>query len=48
MQCEWCYRGSWIFGNAVDVSAEDMTRAGVDITSTDKPERLEEFEQHIR
>lgn len=48
MQCEWCYRGSWIFGNAVDVPAEDMTRAGVDITTSDKPERLEEFEQHIR
>lgn len=29
---EWIYRGSWLGGVAVDVVAEDMTRAGAEIT----------------
>lgn len=31
VQLEWIHRGSWIGGVAVDVVADDMTRAGVDI-----------------
>lgn len=30
---EWIHRGSWLGGVAVDVVADDMTRAGVDFTS---------------
>ena len=34
---EWAHRGSWIAGQAVDVVAEDMTRAGVEIIGELKP-----------
>lgn len=37
---EWMYRGSWIIGKAVDVVAEDMTRAGVDIASVMPPNEI--------
>lgn len=40
-QLEWMYRGSWIVGQAVDCVAEDMTRAGIDITSAIRPEDVE-------
>lgn len=33
---EAAYRGSWIVGKVVDCRAEDMTRAGVDITTSAK------------
>lgn len=36
-ELEWMYRGSWLVGNAVDVVADDMTRAGIDINSTMDP-----------
>lgn len=41
IQMEAAYRGSWIVGQAVDTVAEDMTRAGVVITSGQKPEEIE-------
>lgn len=34
---EWMYRGSWLVGAAVDCVADDMTRAGIEITSSLKP-----------
>ncbi|MET3409477.1 DUF1073 domain-containing protein [Methylobacterium sp. 1030] len=37
MLLDFMYRGSWIVGKVVDVVAEDMTRAGVKITSTLDP-----------
>ncbi|MBB3808767.1 DUF1073 domain-containing protein [Pseudochelatococcus contaminans] len=40
-QLEWMYRGSWIVGQAVDCVAEDMTRAGIDITSSISPEDID-------
>lgn len=40
-QLEWMYRGSWLVGQAVDCVAEDMTRAGIDITSDVPPDELE-------
>lgn len=40
---EWAYRGSWIVGAAVDVIADDMTRAGVQMNSETEPEELEEL-----
>lgn len=33
---EAAYRGSWIVGVMIDCIAQDMTKAGVDITTTDK------------
>lgn len=35
---EWIHRGSWIGGMAVDVMADDMTRAGVEPISDVKPD----------
>lgn len=32
---EAAYRGSWIVGNIVDAWADDMTRAGIDITTSE-------------
>ncbi|MHB8533374.1 MAG: anti-CBASS protein Acb1 family protein [Solirubrobacteraceae bacterium] len=34
---EWIYRGTWIGGVAVDLRAEDMTRAGIEINTTMPP-----------
>ncbi|PPE78293.1 hypothetical protein C3941_19725 [Kaistia algarum] len=39
-QLEWMYRGSWLIGNAVDCVAEDMTRAGIDISSAIEPDQI--------
>ncbi len=36
-QLEAMYRSSWLVGQAVDVMAEDMTRAGIDIVSALEP-----------
>ena len=41
---EWIYRGSWIGGTAVNVVAEDMTRAGVSFKGEVKPEDAETLE----
>lgn len=37
------YRGSWIAGAAVDYVAEDMIKAGIDITSKIDPELIKEI-----
>ncbi len=42
---EWIHRGSWLGGVAVDVVADDMTREGVDIVSTLKPDKIEKIEK---
>lgn len=41
---EWMYRGSWITGLAVDLVADDMTRAGIEVKSKMRPEDLERME----
>lgn len=38
MQLEAAYRGSWIVGQVIDTVAEDMTRAGVEITTNEGAE----------
>lgn len=43
LQLEWVYRGSWIAGKAIDATAEDMTREGVEFHSDDGPDKLQEF-----
>jgi uncharacterized protein len=40
---EWIHRGSWIGGIAVDLVADDMTRAGIDINSTIDPKGIEKI-----
>jgi phage-related protein (TIGR01555 family) len=45
IQIEWMYRGSWLVGKAVDVVAEDMTRAGIDISGTTNPDDIERLHQ---
>jgi phage-related protein (TIGR01555 family) len=41
---EWIHRGSWLGGVAVDTVADDMTRAGVEMTTDIPPEQTETIE----
>lgn len=43
-QLEWIHRGSWLGGMAVDVVADDMTRAGVDIEGDLDPQQVADLE----
>lgn len=45
VQIEAAYRSSWIVGVAVDVVAEDMTREGIDISSTAPPDDIDKLQQ---
>lgn len=47
MQLEAMYRGSWIVGAMVDAIAEDMTRAGIEISSSDGAKRIEDFQSGL-
>jgi phage-related protein (TIGR01555 family) len=38
---EWIYRGSWMGTIAVDIVADDMTRAGIDITTEMDPKSMD-------
>lgn len=42
---EAAYRSSGIVGVAVDVVAEDMTREGIDISSTAPPDDIDKLQQ---
>lgn len=44
---EWMHRGSWLAGQAVDVVADDMTRAGVEIESEIPPDDIKQIEEEI-
>lgn len=44
---EWIHRGSWLGGVAVDVVADDMTRAGIDVTSTMAPDDVEGLQKGL-
>lgn len=44
---EAAYRGSWIVGQVVDCVAEDMTRAGIDITTNDGDEEIKDFQTYM-
>lgn len=44
---EWIHRGSWIGGLAIDVVADDMTRAGVEILGSIPPEELAALEERL-
>ena len=42
---EWIHRGSWIGGMAVDVVADDMTRAGIELTGDLDPKQLAHIDE---
>jgi len=42
---EWVHRGSWLGGVAIDVVADDMTRAGVSHKGELKPGTIEDLEE---
>jgi hypothetical protein len=42
---EWIHRGSWLGGVAVDVVADDMTRAGVDIKGDLEPDDMQHLDR---
>lgn len=42
---EWMHRGSWLAGIAVDAVGDDMTRAGVEITSDMDPEAKDQLNE---
>ena len=44
---EWIHRGSWLGGVAIDLIADDMTRAGVDFTCEMPPEDSEAIESEM-
>lgn len=44
IQLEAAYRGSWVVGAVVDSVAEDMTRAGVDITTNEADEDIKDIQ----
>ena len=45
MMLEWIHRGSWIGGQAVDVVADDMTRAGIEMKTKLPPEQMQLIEE---
>ncbi len=47
IQLEAAYRGSWIVGRVVDSVANDMVRAGINITTNDDPENVELAQQAL-
>lgn len=47
LKVEWAYRSSWIVGTIVDVVAEDMTVAGVDLLCDASPDEISEVESDI-
>jgi hypothetical protein len=46
-QLEWIHRGSWLGGVAIDVVAEDMTRAGVDVLGGMDPAEMETLNEAV-
>lgn len=43
IQLEAAYRGSWIVGQVIDTVAEDMTKAGIDITTNEGEEDIKDI-----
>ncbi len=44
---EWIYRGTWIGGAAVNLRAEDMTRAGIEVNTTMPPGDVETLQAEL-
>lgn len=47
IQLEAAYRGSWIVGRVIDTIAEDMTKAGIDITTNEADEDISDIQTKI-
>lgn len=47
IKLEAAYRGSWIVGAVVDSVAEDMTRAGIDITTNESDEDIKDLKSKM-
>ena len=47
IQLEWIHRGSWLGGVAIDLVADDMTRAGVDFHTEIEPDDQEVIEHEV-
>ncbi len=47
VQLEAAYRGSWIAGQLIDCRAEDMTRAGINITTNEADEDIKDFRSYL-
>lgn len=47
IQLEWMHRGAWLAGLAIDIVADDMTRAGVDFVSEVPPEDQQTIQRTI-
>lgn len=43
IQLEAAYRGSWVAGVMIDDVAEDMTRAGIELTTNEQAKRIPDF-----
>jgi phage-related protein (TIGR01555 family) len=44
---EAMYRGSWIVASAVDVPADDMVQAGIDISASLQPDEIDEINESL-
>lgn len=44
---EWIHRGTWLGGVAIDIVADDMTRAGVELQGRLKPDAMKRMETRI-
>lgn len=44
VQLEAAYRGSWLVGQVIDTIAQDMTRAGIQITTNEGAEQVDEIQ----
>lgn len=44
---EWIHRGSWLGGVAVDIIADDMTRAGADYVTEMEPDEQEQIDHCV-
>ncbi|CAB4149741.1 phge_rel_HI1409, phage-associated protein, HI1409 family [uncultured Caudovirales phage] len=47
IQLEAAYRGSWVVGKVIDCIAEDMTKAGLDITTNESKQDLKDLKTQI-
>jgi phage-related protein (TIGR01555 family) len=47
VKLEAAYRGSWVVGSIIDSVADDMTRAGIDLTTNDSEEEIKDFQTYI-
>lgn len=48
MKLEWAYRGNWVVRTIVDAPADDMTREGVEIQSTDDAKDIEKIHKEAQ